>query len=788
MLSLLKKELRLFFGSTTGPFVIGSFLTINGLLLWVLKSNFNILDSGFADLNLFFISTPWLFLLLIPALTMRSFSDEFNSGTIEILKTKPLSNLELIGGKFLSILILITIALIPTFLYVYSIYWLANPVGNIDLGSLMGSYLGLFFIASAFSAIGLWVSSYSKNQLVVLITGIAFSFFCFYGFQNISEFFPKNAYTIQQWGMQKHYLSIGRGVLDTRDLLYFISVSILFLTLTYVKISTHKKQKYYLYTIGIILFINSIGNYYYKRFDLTDDKRYTLSQTSINILNTIENQMVIRVYLEGDFPVEFKRLQAETKQLLEELRNENKRIKILFINPKDNLQKHLKNGLTPSRLTVKEDGVISETIILPWATIHYQNKKELVSLLKDSKYAESQEEQLENSIQNLEYAFVDGLKKVSSPKEKSIAILKGNGELDDIYLYSFLKTIGKYYHLAPFTLDSVRTHPKKTFELLKTYDLAILAKPTEFFTEKEKYLLDQYTLNGGNSIWMLDYVHAEMDSLLQSGKTLAYPRNLNLEDFFFRYGLRINPNLVKDLYASKIALATGNTGNKTNFQKFDWLYHPLINSNNTHPISDNIDAVRLQFASSIDTLKNSLKKTVLLESSPFSKSIATPHIIELKSVAEQVHPKMYDQGKKHFGILLEGKFTSAYKDRVKPFKLSNAKESGTNAKMIVIADGDIATNQIHQGKPLDLNIDKWTKQFYGNKAFLSNAIDYLLDDTDLMSIRSKNIDLNSLNKNKIQNDKLFWQILNTCLPLFVLAVFCFLFNHLRKQKYGSISN
>jgi len=784
MFAILKKEFRLFFGSAIGYFIIGSFLTLNGLLLWVLKSDFNILDAGFADLTPFFNSTPWLFVLFIPALTMRSFSDEFSSGTIEILKTKPLSYPQLIGGKFLAILLLILIALVPTLLYVYSIYTLANPVGSIDFGSLIGSYIGLLFIASAFTSIGLWISTFSKNQLIVLLSSIALSFFLFYGINGLADLFPENSYAIQQWGMHAHFVSIGRGVLDTRDLLYFCSISILFLAFTYLKMSGTKKRKYWIYTLLFIVLLNTLGEKKYSRFDLTSDQRFTLSEASETIVKSIKEQLVIKVYLQGEFPSEFKRLQVETQQLLEEIRALNPAFKILFIDPKNKFEKHIKNGLTPSRLTVEENGVVSERIILPWATIFYKNKTEHVSLLKDSNAAQSQGEQLENSIQNLEYAFSDALKKISSKKKKSIAILTGNGELEDIHLYSFLKTLGAYYHLAKFTLDSVATNPKKTLEQLNTYDLAVIAKPTERFTEQEKYVLDQYTLKGGNSIWMLDYIHAEMDSLLATGKTLTYPRDLNLDDFFFRYGARFNPNLIKDLYASKIALATGNTGNQPNFKKFLWLYHPLVTPRNEHPIVNNIAPVNFQFASSIDTLRNDLSKTILLKSSVLSTLVKTPAFIELKSVAEKPNPQAYKNGNKTMALLLEGNFTSAYKDRLKPLNFDNAKEKGTSAKMILIADGDIASNQIHQGKPLELGVDKWTQQYYGNKEFLMNAFSYLLDDTGLISIRSKTISLPILDKNKALQSRSFWQALNLLLPLVLLSIFGFGFSFLRKRKYG----
>jgi ABC-2 type transport system permease protein len=784
MLAILKKEFRLFFGTAIGYVVLSMFLTLNGLMLWVLNSDFNILDSGFADLSLFFEITPWLFVLLIPALTMRSFSEEYSTGTFEILMTKPLPTWQLVIGKFLAVLTFLISALLPTLIYVYSLSRLAMPMGNIDIGSIAGSYLGLLFLAAAFGSIGLWISTCSKSPLVVLLLAIACLFFSYYGMELLGNEFPNQTQDLQYWGLYAHFSSISRGVLDTRDLLYFASVAFFFLTLCYLKISPSKpKQLGWMVALalGVLLFA---GSKYYFRLDLTSNQRYSLSPTSTEIVQELKDPVVINVYLEGRFPPEFQRLQKEVRQLLDELKAENNRIKVFFTNPQKDLQKHLKAGMTPSRLTVKENGSVSETVLLPWATVHYRDKKELVSLLKDSNPSESQETQLNASVENLEYVFVAALKKVNSNKEKSIAVLRGNGELDDLHLYSLLKSLGKSHHLSEFTLDSVVEKPQKSLRQLNRYDLLLIAKPTERFSEAEKYVLDQFTLQGGNSLWMLDAVHAEMDSLYRTGKSLAIARDLNLDDFFFRYGARFEPNLVKDLYGAKIALASGNKGNKTVYQEFVWPYHPLVTARSLHPIAKHLGPMRLQFASSIDTLANAIRKTVLLNSSPLSKKVPAPTIIALQSLSELPNPKDYAQGNAIFGLLLEGRFQSAYKNRIKPFAYSEDILHGKPAKMVLISDGDFASNAVKKGNPLELGTNKWTQDFYDNKAFLLNAVEYLLDEQALLSLRSKTIVLPLLNKDKTHSKRLFWQLLNLCLPLLLLALFGTVFALHRKRTFG----
>ena len=535
--------------------------------------------------------------------------------------------------------------------------------------------------------------------------------------------------------------------------------------------------------IGLIV-INFFSNQFYKRFDLTQDHRYTLSEETKNIVDNIEEPVAIKVYLEGDFPAEFKRIQQETKQHLEELNALNDNINFRFINPKTKTKELIEKGLQPSRLSVQEDGQVSQAVIFPWALITYKNKTEKVSLLSNSS-SNSQEEQLQNSIENLEYEFSNALSKITSKKDKKIAVIRGNGELEDIYLYSVLKKIGTYYRLAEFTLDSVNNSPQKTLKELADYDMAIIAKPTEKFSEKEKFTLDQYIINGGKTMWLIDKVHAEMDSLMLDGKMLAYNRDLNLTDLLFQYGVRINFNITKDLYSNTIRLASGNVGDQTQFQDFPWLYFPLVTSNNNNPISTNIDPVLLKFPSSIDTLNNGIKKTIILQSSTYAKPVGTPVDVSLNEIAQKTTKESLNNGNQIFGVLLEGTFKSAYADRVKPFEVTNTLKNDKPNKMIVISDGDIIANEVFRGEPIDLSKDKWTDIPYGNVDFLLNATQYLLDDSGIVKLRSKNLQIQFLDKEKAFQERGFWQGINLILPMIILFIFGFLFNFLRKKKYTS---
>ena len=534
--------------------------------------------------------------------------------------------------------------------------------------------------------------------------------------------------------------------------------------------------------LAILIALHFISETFYKRLDITADKRYTLSETTKTIISKIDRNLFITVYLEGEFPSEFKRLQSETKQYLEELAAENPKIKITFKNPDTQREALIKKGMMPSQLTVEEDGKLSEAIIFPWAALSYGKKNEIVSLLPTA-IVSSQEEQLEKAIENLEYGFSNAIHSINQKVQKKVAIITGNGELDDIYQYSFLSEVAKKYRLAKFTLDSVAYNAPQTLEDLSQLDLAIIAKPTERFTAKEKFVLDQFIANGGKTLWMLDNVQADQDSLLATGKMLAYPRDLNLTDLLFTYGIRINSSLVKDLYAAQIPVATGLVGNQPQFKNLDWFYHPLVNGNPNHAITKNIAPVRLQFANQIDTLKNLIRKTPLLMSSLLTQKIGTPTIIELQSIATEVVESDYKNGSQLFAVLLEGKFNSAYSNRVKPFETALYKSASLENKMIVIADGDVGRNQLLKNQPYDLARDKWTNQQFGNKDFLINAVDYLLDDSGLMNLRNKSLQIRMLDKQKAYKERIFWQFLNIIVPLMLLFSFGFVFNYYRKRKY-----
>ena len=559
------------------------------------------------------------------------------------------------------------------------------------------------------------------------------------------------------------------------------------------KVSTQMNIKTLWITIFVLVVLNVLGSLFFHRFDLTKDKRYTLSETSLQIVKQVKNPLSIKIYMQGDLPADFRRLQQETKQLLEEFQAYNSNIVFEFVNPMENedesmdLVKSLyQKGLTPINLTVDDKGKQSQAMVFPWAIAVYNNKEVNIPLLKNRMGASTTQKVI-GSIQHLEYSIADAINKITKDKQKKVAIIKGNGEINEIHIAKMLMQIRESYYIGPFTLDSVSKNPTGSLDALKKYDLAIIAKPTQTFSDEEKQVLDQFIMNGGKTLWLIDQVAADIDSLYnQSGATLAYPRDLNLNDMFFKYGFRINPDLVKDEQGSPIKLATGEQGTATQYQDFVWKFAPLVASQGTHPIVKNLGGVRFDFASPIDTLKNGIKKTVLLQSSPYSKKIGTPAEINLNIVSEETSPKDYiGKGNLPLSVLLEGSFHSAFENRVLPFKDNSFQSKGKPAKMIVIADGDLARNQLDKnGLPVELGYDQRSGNLYDNKDFMMNCINYLLDDTGLINIRSKDLDLPLLDKEKVYENYSQTQLITIGLPILILLVFGLVFTYLRKKKYS----
>ncbi|SFR48305.1 gliding-associated putative ABC transporter substrate-binding component GldG [Robiginitalea myxolifaciens] len=548
--------------------------------------------------------------------------------------------------------------------------------------------------------------------------------------------------------------------------------------------------KYLLIAVGGLVVVNLLASMFYVRWDLTEDKRFTLSEPALATLDKLENPISIDVLLDGDLPAEFVRLQREARLLLEEFQSEHEDLGFTFLDPREDqanpdavVEQLIQLGMKPANVTTEDNGRVSQEMVFPWAVVTHGERSEIVPLLRNRQGA-TLEDRITHSIQNMEFAFADAFAKLGVTEKKRVAVLRGNGEYDDRYLSDFLTTLRAYYNIAPFTLDSVATDPEQTLRQLQQFDAALIARPTEPFSEVEKLVLDQFMVSGGKTLWLTDGASMELDSLLAGGgEALAIANDLNLSDLLFRYGVRINPDMVADLFCSQIVLATGE-GREAQYNPLPWIYHPLLLSSNNHPINTNLEALRMQFASSIDTVGSRYDKTVLYRTSPRSRTEGVPKLVSLNILDREPDPQQFQPGGFPVAVLVEGSFNSAYANRIRPIELRGFQENGPENKLIVISDGSLIANQLNQGRPLELGYDKWTGSFYGNKEFLINSFNYLLDDQGLLDLRRKEVDIPLLDPEKTAENKMRWQLLNIGLPLLLLLGIGLTFNALRKRRYS----
>ena len=560
-------------------------------------------------------------------------------------------------------------------------------------------------------------------------------------------------------------------------------------------------------TLLVIVAVNIIASFVYTRFDLTSEKRYTLSDTSKEILKNLDDYVYFRVYLEGDFPAGFKKLRKETKEMLDEFRAYSKYIDYEFINPSESNDAAERNetykllyqsGLNPTEIAMQTKAGAQQLIIWPCVLISYQEKEKPLDLL-DTHIGESSNQVLNNSAQNLEYKLISSIKELTQDKKPSVAFIEGHGELNEDEVYDITRTLQKKYNVQRITLDEQITALNKrtvthdsSIVISSNYDAIVIAKPTKPFSEKDKFIIDQYVMHGGKVLWLVDPVFATMDSLQMSESTIGNALNVKLDDMFFKYGLRLNSNLLLDLNSAKIALRTGQMGGQAQIEYFNWYYFPLLNAASNNSIVKNINPVKADFISSIEPVMSDsdVQKIPLLKTSNYTNISNTPAYITLGMLRQKPDQRMFSQKSQNVAYLLKGEFESLYANRMTS-GITESKEIGFKASseptsMIVVADGDIIRNQFHipKGYPLPLGFDQYTQITYGNKEFIENAISYLVDGEGLIEVRSRELKIRLLDMNKVNNDALLWQVVNVVLPSVVMVVFGFILAFIRKRKFA----
>lgn len=801
MFSLLKKEITSFFGSLTGYVVVFVFLLATSLFLWVFPGNYNIPDGGYASLDGLFALAPWVYLFLIPAITMRLFAEEKRMGTMEVLLTRPLSAVQIVLAKFLAGLLLAGISLIPTFIYFYSVYALGNPVGCIDTGGTWGSYIGLFFLAASYVAIGLMASALTDNPVFAFLLAVALSFLAYLGFELVGAMQLPAA--VQQlitgFGINEHYQSVSRGVVDSRDVIYFVILLFVFLFLTsriihFHRINIRSEIKNGAMMLAGLLLVGILSGQWFFRLDLTAEKRYSITDVSKTLVRNLEKPVNITLYLDGELNTGFRKFQ---KSIVEKIADYNayssQLINLTVFDPyeitdakrRDELFSELiAKGLQPTNIHQNtEKGTVTQ-LVFPGVLIEYGDKHLSVNLLQNNPV--HYEVNLNNSIESLEYELTSAFSELMNDKKQTVAFLTGQGELNEFETHEFTKALSEKYQVSQVSAQELLAKGEQIKSL-------IIANPQQPFTENDKFCIDQYLMGGGRMLLLIDPVSVNLDSLQTGTMTLAFPKNLNLDDQLFRYGIRLNADLVQDVECLLISVNTAPAGSPPKFTPAPWYYFPLLVPSENHVISRNLNRVKAEFVSSLDTVGkgNQIRKSVILGTSAYSLVTPAPVEISLMSINNPPDRRLFRQPSQAAGVLLEGTFESVFKNRMVDsfgIKSSEVKTESQDTKIIVFSDGNLMANQyrIRNGVPeyMALGYDRFSKQTFGNKALLLNAVNYLCDDEGLMELRSRVFKIRLIDKVRMKEEKRMWQLINVLIPLFLISAFGAVYVYVRRRKYG----
>lgn len=793
MFELIRKELKSFFTSLSGYVILAFFLVANGLFLWIVPGNYNIPDSGIADLQPFFALAPVLYLFLVPVLCMRLFAEERRAGTLELLLTRPVSVTRIVLAKYGAGLLLVLLSILPTLVYPFSLWWLSMPVGHIDTGAVIGSYAGLFFLSAIYVAACVWASAVTDNQIVAFLYGLVLSFLLYSGLDFLSglPWLSDVQHGLLYLGFNYHYEPMSRGVITLSDVVYFLSVVVFFLWLTVRRFQPVRLRWWHVLPFLVVVNFAVAGSYI--RADITNDKRYTLSENTRNLLKSLDKGIEVDIFLAGNLPPGIQRLQYATTRMLEEFRRlSGNNFYYNIVDPLDipdqeekkALAKYLaERGIMPVKLNrLTEDETLSQQTVFP-GLVMYDDKTEVsVNLLQNMPWL-SGEDNINHSVEALEYELTNAVRLITRKQKKSVAFLVEHGELPYDEVKDMANTLLYYYDVDFVSPDSLAAD-------LTRYSALIVARPAMDFSEKDKYIIDQYVMNGGRMLWCVDEVEVDQASLEAQGSAMAVYRPLNIEDLLFRFGVRINPELILDGSSVMIPVMSGQQGAKPEFRPGKWYYSPLLLPGKQHPVTNGVTPVRVDYANSIDTVggHDGLKKTVLLASSQYTATAQTPCLVSLAITGEKMTGEKFTQKNKPIAVLVEGNFRSLFGYRRMdgvinaPFRA----ESG-DSRMIVVSDGDIIRNKVYgvgdNARAVPLGYDEYNGQMYGNRDFLLNCVNYLCDDEGWMQLRGRSLSLYLLDKTRLKSERRKWEMINLLVPLALVGCCGAAYFLIRRRKY-----
>ena len=800
MWAIYSKELRQFLNSLIAYVVIGVFLTGIGLLMWVFPET-SVLNYGFADMESLFSLGPFVFMFLIPAITMRMLAEERRTGTIELLLTKPLTEWQIVMGKYLAAFTLVVFSVLPTLVYFYSVYQLGNPIGNLDVPGITGSYLGLILLGGVFTAIGLAASSFTENQIVSFILAVFLCFFLYTGVSSLADLLKGEwAIYLEEMSLSYHYDALSRGLIDTRNVAFFVSTVVFILIVTHWRLIARKLSykpvrsrlmKRVILAFVLLLVFNILAANFFYRYDLTEDKRYTLKPATKELLRQLEAPMTIEVLLAGDLPSGFERFRRAIKQTIEEFDvYKPGAINYFFVDPSaaedaktrnENIAYLMSQGFEPTRVFDTQDGKQIQKIIFPYVIVRYDGQAAGILLFKGAKGG-NPNETINMAIENIEFELAVGIQRLANLNRKNIGMVRGHNELDSVHIAGFMGEMVQHFNIKDVSLNKPLSPD--------SIDALIIARPKTSFSKAEKYVLDQYVMHGGDVVFLMESLEVNMSNAAGMG-TLATPVNHGLEDLLFRYGVRLNQNYVQDIQNfGRYPVVIDDNSNIINLP---WPFYASVTDFADHPASKNLDAVYLRFFSTMDTVKaEGVSKTPLMYTSEYTRILPAPAPVAFEDYANQPDVQLFNGGRKVAAYLLEGQFTSLFKNRVLPDSIDQAlfKDRSTGAKIVVVSDGDFIRNELNlrtrQPYPLGFNpfVEEGEKLKYANRDFLFNVLAYMTDEEGLITSRNKEITLRPLNRIKVQEERTYWQSLNLAGPLVILVLFGLARGVLRKRKYS----
>ena len=551
---------------------------------------------------------------------------------------------------------------------------------------------------------------------------------------------------------------------------------------------------------AILIVINIIAGYVHSYIDLTEEKRFTLAESTTNLLYEVEDRIIIKVLLEGKFPASFKRLQQATREMVGEFRDENSDIDYVFEDPTDGDMDNVNNrirslaelGVVGRSLTYFEGKEKVQKLVFPYALVQYGDREVIVNLLETASGMEDEESMLNKSVSLLEYKLANAIQKITARNQGNIVFTSGQGELEPKYRTSLKNELSRFYNIGDLPLDSITSIGQEA-------DLVIVARPTTEFSLKNQFKLDQYVMNGGKIIWLIDKMDAHLDSIQKYKFYVPKEYPLGLDDMWFKYGARIQPNFVLDLQSTAIPQVIGQSGGRPQTQLFPWFYHPLVAPASTHPIVKNLDRVNMYWPSTIDTIqtKTHVQKTVLLASSQYSRYQMNPVRLNFEILKVEPDPSKFNKGRQPVALMLEGQFPSLFENRVdesfkktlesinQPFRAVSVP-----TKQLIVSDSDFAANwfneRTQESYPMGYNpyLPQGQNIFQGNQDFMINTIEYMISEGGVLEARNREVKLRLLNGPKVREEQTIWQLINIGLPLLFIILCGLVYNYLRRRKYS----